>query len=107
KASVAFALLVARTQSDIPPAPDEIIVSLAQGGRVFVVSVPAAVEIKPIAACQKVRQETERKASPTYDGKLQTEADLAVVRWCPRVAKAQAFFAAATKQAQAIIDGLR
>ena len=106
KAKVAFAMLVARTQSDIPPAPDEIIVSLAQGGRVFVVSAPAAVTIDPIPACQKVRQDIEQKLSETFDEKLQADGDAAFLRCFARRAKAHTFFPAATKQAQEIIDAL-
>ena len=61
-AKFAFAMLIARTQTLGPRTPDELLVAVVQGGRVFVVSAPANAKIDAMPACQKIWDEAERKA---------------------------------------------
>jgi hypothetical protein len=122
KATFAFAMLAARSQDIGPRTPDELIASVVQGGRVFVVSAPANVKVDPMPACQEIWRESERKtaelreayaASEPRDDRLfeqskrtEEEGDAAFRRCFAQRAKGQSFFAALTKQAQALVDGL-
>jgi hypothetical protein len=52
QAKCVVAMLVARAQDIGPRMPDELIVALVRGGRVFVVSAPANATLAPLPACQ-------------------------------------------------------
>jgi hypothetical protein len=121
KASFAFAMLNARTQTDGPRPADNMIVSVVQGGRVFVVSVAAAATIASIPECDAVWQEFEKKADETfaasgqYDakdknrpdgGKVRDQGDAAYHRCFAERAPRDKAFAALVQQAQAIADAL-
>ena len=102
--------------------PDELIVSVVQGDRVFVMSAPAKARIDRAPACEEIWQEALRKAAKSReaneapeqkDDKLseqatrtEEEGDAAFRRCFAQRAKEQGFFAALTKQAQALVDGL-
>ena len=52
-AAFAFAMLAARTQSDIPPKADEIFIAMAHGGRMFVADTKEFDAVGPIASCDQ------------------------------------------------------
>jgi hypothetical protein len=122
KARFAFAILVARAQDFGLRTPDEVIVSVVQGGRVFVVSAPAIAKVNQIPACREIWSAAERKtaaareanaASEPKDDKLsdqttrlEEEGDAALRRCFAERAKRERFYAALTKQAQALVDRL-
>jgi len=121
KASFAYAILVARSQDVSPRVPDEVIVSVVGGGRVFVVSAPANAKINPIPACQEIRRRAERKTAAAREAaasapkddrlseestRLEEEGDAVFRRCFAERAKRERFYAALTKQAQALVDRL-
>jgi hypothetical protein len=121
QASFAFAMLNARTQTDGPRPADNIIVSVVQGGRVYVVSAPAGASIGPIPKCDAVWQEYEKKAAAAYaaaaqfdpkeknrpDGsKVRDQGDAAYHRCFAAQAPGDKSFPALLQQAQAIADAL-
>ena len=121
KASFAFAMLNARTQTDGPRPADNIIVSVVQGGRVYVVSAEAGVTIGPIPKCDAVWQQYEQKAAEAYtaaaqfdakdknrpDGsKVRDQGDAAYHRCFAEQAPGEKPFAALVQQAQKLADGL-
>ena len=121
KASLAFAMLNTRTQADGPRPPDSVIVSVVQGGRIYVVSAEAAAAIGPIPKCDAVWQEYEKKAEEAYgaeaqfdpndknrpDGsKVRDQGDDAYHRCFAEQAPGEKSFPALVQQAQAIADGL-
>ena len=121
-AKFAFAMLVARTQDIGPRNPNELIVSVVQGGRVFVVSAPANAKIASMPACQKIWDETQRKAAAIQrayiDSELKNdklseqrerteqEGDAAFHQCFAQRAISQGFFAGLTREAQALVDRL-
>ena len=121
KASFAYVMLVARSQDVSPRVPDEIIVSVVGGGRVFVLSAPANAKINPIPACRDIRAAAERKtatarkaaaSAPNDDRlseqstRLEEEGDAVFRRCFAERAKRERFYTALTKQAQALVDRL-
>jgi hypothetical protein len=122
QATIAFTMLAARTQSEVPRVPDEMIVFVMQGGKVFVVSAQTGVAAQPIAACDKVRQQFKTRAERVrsayakpgskdqalFDAstQLEDEGDRAYRQCFARRAPQERFFAALTKQAQALVDVL-
>jgi hypothetical protein len=118
KATIALAMLVARSQ-DGPGTPDELIVSVVQGGRVFVVSAPANTKINPMPSCEEIRNAfqqratglREARAASEPDGenrseraeRIEREGDDAFRRCFAQGAKGQAFYAALTKRAQRLL----
>jgi hypothetical protein len=121
KASFAFAMLNTRTQTDGPRPADNVIVSVLQGGRVYVVSAAAGVTIGPIPKCDAVWQEYEQKAQDAYaagaqsdskaknrqDGsKVREQGDTAYHRCFAEQAPAEKAFAALVQQAQTLADAL-
>ena len=120
-ASFAFAMLNARTQTDGPRPADNIIVSVVQGGRLYVVSAEAGVALGPIPKCDAVWQEYEQKAQEAYaaaaqydakdknrpDGsKVRDQGDAAYHRCFAKQAPGAKPFAALVLQAQRLADAL-
>src|SRR5262249_6695245 len=119
-ATVAFATLAARTQSEVPSAPDELIVFVMQGGKVFLAHLPAA--FGSIAACDKAHQQVRKQAErarAAYEAsgakdqaladkvtRLEEEGDRAYPRCFATRARKEAGFAALVRQAQALVDAL-
>ena len=119
-AKLAFAMLVARAQDLGPRTPDELIVSVVRGGRVFVVSAPANAKIDAMPACEQIWQEAVRKSSEAQDAyaasepkdeklseqatRLEEEGDAAFHRCFAQRAKGQGYLAALTRRAQALVD---
>ena len=62
KARFAFAMLVARSQDIGPSTPNELIISVVAGTRVFVISAATEAAINPIPVCDDAWQDSERKA---------------------------------------------
>src|SRR5258708_5510349 len=60
-AKLAFAILIGRSQSNSPQAPDEIIVAMVQGTRIAIAVVKVSTPIKPLPACEAIVQEYKRK----------------------------------------------
>jgi hypothetical protein len=122
KASIAFAMLVARAQDVGPRIPDELIVSLVQGGRAFVASAPASAKIDPMPACERIWQEALRKSTAAQEAyaasepkdeklaeqstRLEEEGDAAFRKCFAESAKSHGSFAILARQAQALIDQL-
>ena len=122
RAKVAAALLVGRSQDMKPETPAELIVSVVQGGRAFVVSVPPAAKVRAMPACDKPweaaqkQAEEKRQARDTTDARDKTvldeyalaeEANAAAFARCfTERARSEAFFQALTRQAQTIVDQL-
>ena len=122
KAKFAFAMLIARAQDIGPRTPDELIVAVVQGPRVFVVSAPADAKIELMPACRQIWQEAEQKAAAAQDAyiasqlknkelseqsnRLQAEGDAAFHRCFAQRATSEKFFAELTRQAQGLIDRL-
>jgi hypothetical protein len=55
-------MLGARSQDIGPRMPDEIVVSVVDADRLFVVTAPANAKVKPRPTCMAVWRESERKA---------------------------------------------
>jgi hypothetical protein len=121
-AKAATALLVARRQDIGPSVPDEIIVSAAQGGRVYLATLRVDGKAAPIAACTAIWDKTQKEAEVIFEAyrateqkdeklfdtytKKQNEGDEAFRRCFGERAKTQPYFADLTKAAQALLDGL-
>ncbi len=122
KAGFAFAMLAARSQDIGPRTPEEVIVSVVQAGRVFVVSAPANAKVDPIPACEEVWREYQGKADSIFSAytasdpkddkllaehtQLQEEGDAAFRRCFAERARNEGFFAKLVEQAQALVDRL-
>jgi hypothetical protein len=118
----AFAMLIARAQALGPHKPDELIVAMMQGARVFLVSAPTNPNITPMPLCQKIWQQSERKAvaadtarvaserkdDPHADQRDQIEeqGDAAYRECFAQQARRQEFFFLLIRQAQALVDRL-
>ncbi len=121
-AKFAFAMLIARTQTFGARTPDEILVAVIQGGRVFVVSAPASVKIEPTPACRQIWLEAEKKAAASQDAyiasqlndhslteavdRMEEEGDAAFRRCFAQSAPRDPAFAALANQAQSFVNRL-
>jgi hypothetical protein len=119
-AKLASAMLVARAQDLGPRTPDELIVAVLQGGRVFVVTAPASARIEPMPACERIWQEAVRKSTAAQEAyaksepkdeklaeqstRLEEEGDAAFRRCFAERATSHASFAMLTQQAQVLVD---
>ncbi|MBG0810848.1 hypothetical protein IY145_15880 [Methylosinus sp. H3A] len=122
-ATLAAALLDLRSQDDAGGTlPDEIIVAVASGGRLFIASTPAKAKIETAPACEKAWSEHQARAKKAMDSysasgradekdfeaysKLQEEGSAAFRRCFAEHAKSEKFFVALTQEAQALADKL-
>ena len=121
-AKFAFAMLVARQQDIGRAVPDEIIVSLRRGGRVFVATTTVNIKTGAIAACDRIWRGYENKAKAAQDAyiasqltdakasaersRLEQHGDAAFHRCYAERAKRQAFFPGLAKAAQALLARL-
>jgi hypothetical protein len=119
-AGPAFAMLAARTQDSGPRTPDEIIVAVARGGRVYVASAMAAATVAPLPACERIWQDYEKMseaaqtayvASNLKDDKLSEQSnrlraagDAAYRRCFGERARKEGFFAEITRQARELAE---
>jgi hypothetical protein len=115
-AGLAFAMLFARGQDVGPRTPDEIIVSLLRGGRVFIVIAPAGAKVGGMPDCDKIWQKASRQAEEaahagtgaqvgTFD-KLREDGDRGFRRCFAARAPRESYFPALVKQAQGLINML-
>jgi hypothetical protein len=118
-AAFAFAILAARSQSEIPAKADEIFVAAARGGRVFVGQTQRFAPVGPIASCDAIRAEWVKKSveaaqKPEPDGTMQSnEADrlsakseAEFLHCFSAQASRQPIFTAAVSTAQSLIDAI-
>ena len=115
-AGFAYAMLAARTQSDLPGKADEIFIALSQGGRVFVANTKEFNAVGPIAACEAIRNDLEKTAAdaanandPAAQDKadaLSAQSDAEFLKCFAERAPQQAGFAAAVTAAQTLLDRL-
>jgi hypothetical protein len=95
-AAFAYAMLAGRTQSEIPDAADEVIVAAIANGKVYVAEGSIAPKVK-VAAC------IARKKVEPMDEKVRENSEAAYARCFSQRAPREASFAAAIKQAQALL----
>ena len=118
-AAFAFAMLAARTQSEVPPKADEIFVAMAQGRRVFIAHTKEFRAVGPIVSCDAIRSDLFKKSvkaaeEPGVDDKarreksdaLSAKSEAEFLRCFAEQASRQNGFAAATTAAQALINQL-
>ena len=121
-ADFAIAQLAGRTQSEVPDAPDELVVTLSRGGRFYMIDAPLAGTMTKIPACAKLRAAAHAKAeklqqayaaSGNKDEKLfdqstatEQEGDEAYSRCYGDKAKTQPAFAKAVRQAEELLASL-
>lgn len=122
-ATLAAAMLDLRSQDDAVGAlPEEIIVAVVSGGRLYIASTPAKAKIESSPACEKIwseRQAEAKKAMDSYSAsgradekdfekysKLQAESSAAFRRCFSEHAKSEKFFETLTQEAQALADRL-
>jgi hypothetical protein len=118
-ASIAYAMLGGWAQDDGPWEPGELVISVMQGGKLYVVRVPAGTKIGPFPPCQAVWDEAERKSNEAFQraqdkpnakaadgGKVREDGATAFRRcFAERVPKEKGF-ADLVRQAQSIADAL-
>jgi hypothetical protein len=117
----AYAMLAGRTQSEIPDAADEVFVSALANGKVYVAYGSIDPEVR-IGECIAIRTDYNKRSeqaeddlrfkkidSKAYDklGNLRQQGEDAFRRCFSRRAPRQASFAAATRQAQALLAAAR
>lgn len=121
-AKAATALLIVRRQDIGPSVPDELIVSAAQGGRVYVATLRVDGKATPIAACTEIWDKAQKESEAIIEAyratdqkdealfekytKKQDEGDEAFRRCFGERAKGEPYFTELTKAAQALLDGL-
>lgn len=117
-ASAAYAMLGGWAQDDGPWEPDELVMSVMQGGKIYVVRIPAGAKIGPFPTCQAVWDKADRRANEVYErasskpkvvldtAKLREEGAAAFRRCFAAQAPKEKGFADLVRQAQAIVDGL-
>jgi hypothetical protein len=117
QASSVYAVLVGRQQDIGPYPPQELIVTVAQDSRVYVLSAKPEVAIEMIPACDAIWQAAVAKRNESYERKLASKAgddalddeienagDKAFHRCFAEKAKAAEFYPALQRQAQGPAD---
>ena len=107
-ARTAFAVLATRTQDLVGSAPSEMDIVVMGSERVYVVTAKTEVAVGPIAACDTIRQRYKARADAVRSGSLATQLEAqgmrAFMQCYATRARDAGGFAAAVKQAQALID---
>ena len=119
-AKTAFAMLATRTQDDVGSTPTEIDIVVVGAQRVYAATAKTDVAVGPIAACEKSRQQLKAQADAARTAyeksgsqnaalldkltKLDEQGDRAYVQCFATHARDASGFAAAVKQAQALIE---
>lgn len=98
RAMFAFAMLAARTQSEIPAKADEIFLAIAHSGRVFIAYTKEFPSVGPIKPCDAIRRESVDKSSANSEEEF--------LRCFAEKASQQDSFSAATSAAQHLIEQL-
>jgi len=118
-AAFAYAMLAARSQSEVPATADEIFLAVATGGRVFVANSKEFEAVGPIAACDTIRNDLVKQANDATDeaglddkarqdkaDALSAKSETEFLRCFAAKAPRQNSFAAAADAAQALLDRL-
>ena len=106
-ASLAFAMLSMQAQDVGPWEPEQVMVAVLQGGKLYVVRVPAAAKIGPFPACKAVWDQFRKRAEAAADGMPIENAGYAAFRRCfAERAPRENGFADLVRQAQDIADKL-
>jgi hypothetical protein len=113
-ASAAYAMFAGWAQDVGPWEPDELVMSVIQGGKLYVVRIPASTKLGPFPACKVIWDKAESKANEAFkqkskvlDGsKIQEEGAAAFRRCFAEQAPKEKGFADLVRQAQTIVDGL-
>jgi hypothetical protein len=113
-ASVAYAMFGGWAQDDGPWEPDELVMSVMQGGKLYVVRISASTKLGPFPACKAVWDKAEQKANEAFqhkakvlDGSKIREDGAAAFRRCfAEHAPKEKGFADLVRQAQGIVDAL-
>jgi hypothetical protein len=108
-AAFAFATLVGRGQDVGRETPDELVVTLLRGGRVYVIVAPAAVKARTMPQCLQDWKTAEQQAdkAESDEGSQLREVGYSAYRACfAAQAQRQGVLALLAKQAQALIDAL-
>jgi len=116
-ATFAFAMLGARSQSDVPARADEIFLAVAQGGRVFIAHTRASAAVGPIPSCDAVRNDlvnqsiaaaAERDLDDEHRRQkadaLSARSEAEFLRCFAEKARQEPGFAIATAAAQSLIE---
>jgi hypothetical protein len=118
-AAFAYAMLAARTQSEVPPQADEIFIAAALSKHVFIANTKEFAAVGPIASCDQIRnglikKSEEAAGEPGLDDEarlaksdaLSAKSKAEFLRCFARQASHQNGFAAATTAAQTLMDRL-
>jgi hypothetical protein len=117
-ATVAVAMLVGWAQDTGPWEPDELAVSVMQGGKLYVVRVPAGTKIGPFPACNALWDEAAEKRDKTAEAQranpkapdrmmqIENEGEAAYQHCFAERAPKEKGFAELVRQAQTIVDAL-
>lgn len=104
-AQFAFAALIARAQDIGPRTPDEIVVTLRRGARVFVLTAPANTKVAKMPACEALWTAAVAESQKVQDGEpVMQKGDAAFHRCFAARAPKEKSFAPLVKQAQALAD---
>lgn len=110
-ASFAVSYLYIAAQDFGPWKPNEILVSILQGGKLYIISMPAKTPVPAIAACDAIWKAAEKKSaeaiakSEDFDA-VRGKADAEFHRCFADRAKTMPFFPKLTAEAQALVDAL-
>jgi len=117
-ATFAVAMLAGWAQDTGPWEPDEVVLSVMQGGKLYVVRVPAGAKIGAIPACKALWDEAMKKReknaerlranpkAPDMTMQIENEGEAAYQRCYRERAPKEKGFAELVRQAQAIADTL-
>ena len=106
-ASFAVSYLYVTAQDFGPWKPNEILVSVMQGGKLYIVSMPAKTPVAAIAACDAIWKAAEKRSENRKDfDDVRKQGDANFHRCFAERAKAMPFFAKLTTEAQALVETL-
>ena len=106
-ASFAVSYLYVTAQDFGPWKPDGILVSVMQGGRIYIVTIPVKPAVPSIAACDAIWKAAEKKSQGKGDfDAIRKQADTDFHRCFADHIKTMPLFAKLTAEAQALVDTL-
>jgi hypothetical protein len=109
-AKLAYAVLALRTQDLVGATPKEMDIVVIGSARVYAVTAKLDSAVGPIAACDKIRAQFKARADAEKSSdkatKLEAQGERAFLQCFATQARNEPGYAAAVKQAQALIDPL-
>jgi hypothetical protein len=105
----AYATLIGRAQDDGLQTPNEVVVSVLRGGRVYVIVAPAAATAETTRQCAQGWQKAEKQALQDQSDKAserRADAYRTYRRCFAAQAPRQGYFAALAKQAQGLVGAV-